>query len=154
MHLLIALDNSPLNKRITGFLKQFLDQLKEVPRLSFIQVIDISIIGTAAGFPGIFMDYAVPAMSVEEGDTLTKQLRKDASEMIEDMQRQLGIGGTVDFPLNDPVSAITDACQQKKPDLLVMGTHSRKGINHFLLGNFAEKVLRHVNIPLIIIPEK
>jgi nucleotide-binding universal stress UspA family protein len=93
-------------------------------------------------------------MSIEDKDALVRQLRKDAGEMIEDIQRQLGVGGMVDFPLNDPVSALVEACQQKMPDLLVIGTHSRKGINHFLFGNFAEKVLRHVNVPLIIIPEK
>jgi nucleotide-binding universal stress UspA family protein len=99
------------------------------------------------------MNYDVSGVSVEDEDPFIRQLRKDAGEMIEDVQRQLGVNGTVDILLNDPVSALAEACQQKMPDLLVIGTHSRKGINHFLFGNFAEKVLRHINVPLIIIPE-
>src|SRR5258706_7246970 len=153
MYLLIALDNSPLNERITGFLNQLVDQLKEILNLSFIHVIDSRIIGAAAGLR-IIMDDNVTGMLIEEGDTLAGQLRKDANEMIQDIQKQLGVGGIADFPLNDPVSAIAEACQQKMPDLLIIGTHSRKGINHFLFGNFAEKVLRHVNVPLTVIPEK
>src|SRR5258705_11117277 len=78
MHLLIALDSSPLNERITGFLKHFFDQLKEIPILSFIHVIDSRIIGTAAGVPGVTMNYDVPGMSLEDEDVLIKQLRKDA----------------------------------------------------------------------------
>ncbi|HKC34554.1 MAG TPA: universal stress protein [Chitinophagaceae bacterium] len=154
MHLLIALDSSPLNERITGFLKHFFDQLKEVPILSFIHVIDSRIIGAAADVPGVTMNYDVLSMSLEDEDVLVRQLRKDASEIIEDVQRELGVDGTIDFPLDDPVSALAEACRQKKPDFLIMGTHSRKGINHFLFGNFAEKVLRRVNVPLIVIPEK
>ncbi len=83
-----------------------------------------------------------------------RQIKEDGYKTIGDIQKQLGVMGTIDFPLNEPVSALAEACQQKNPDFLIMGTHSRKGINHFLFGNFAEKVLRHVNVPLIVIPEK
>jgi len=154
MQLLIALDNSPLTKRITDFLKEFLDQLSEVPTLSFIHVIDNRFIGAVMGYPDIVMSYDLIDRTTETEETLFSQIREDGYKTRGDIQKQLGVTGTIDFPLNDPVLALAEACQQKKPDLLVMGTHSRKGINHFLFGNFAEKVLRHINVPLIIIPEK
>ena len=154
MHLLIAMDNSPLNERITGFLKRFFDQLKEIPALSFIHVIDNRFIGAVMGYPDIVMNYDLISNNAEIEEALFRQIREDGYKTIGDIQKQLGVTGTIDFPINDPVLALTEACQQKKPDLLIMGTHSRKGINHFLFGNFAEKVLRHINIPLIVIPEK
>jgi nucleotide-binding universal stress UspA family protein len=154
MHLLIALDNSPLNERISGFLKKFLGRFSDAPKLSFIHVIDSRIVDKVSDYHDIPMNYDVSGLSLEDEDELIRQLRKDSVTMIEDVQRQLGVTGTIDFPIDDPCEALAVACQQKKPDLLVLGTHSRRGVNHFLFGNFAEKVLRHVNVPLIIIPEK
>src|SRR5690606_9291538 len=39
-------------------------------------------------------------------------------------------------------------------DIIVMGTHSRRGLEKILVGSVAEKVLRHSTIPLFIIPTK
>ena len=154
MHLLIALDNSPLNERIVGFLKKFLSQLSNPPTFSFIHVIDSSIIGPVPCYADVAMNYDESGISIEDEDELIRQLRRDSTKMIEGIQKQLGVTGTVDFPIDDPCEALAQECQKKKPDLLVIGTHSRKGINHFLFGNFAEKVGRHINVPLIVIPEK
>jgi nucleotide-binding universal stress UspA family protein len=153
MHLLIALDNSPLNERITEFLKEFLPAFKAAPRLSFIHVIDNRYMGAVMGYPDIVMSYDLSSRSAETDVALISQIRKEGRRMIKDIEKQLGIPGTIDFPLGDPVSAIAEACRKKKPDLLVMGSHGRKGINHFLFGNFSEKILRHVNVPHIIIPD-
>jgi nucleotide-binding universal stress UspA family protein len=153
MHLLIALDNSPLNERITEFLKGFLPQLNGMPSFSFIHVISNDFIGAEMGYSDITMNYDVANRALENDAVLISELRKDGQRVAEETQKQLNVTGTMDFPLGDPVSVLAEACEQKKPDFLVIGTHSRKGINHFLFGNFAEKMLRHVNVPLIIIPE-
>jgi nucleotide-binding universal stress UspA family protein len=39
-------------------------------------------------------------------------------------------------------------------DIIVMGTHSRRGLEKILVGSVAEKVLRQSKIPLFIIPTK
>lgn len=153
MHLLIALDRSPLNKRIGEFLKKFLDQFSELPIVSFIHVIDSRIIGTAQRNADIG-DIDMSGGSLEDENKFIRQLRKDSRKVAEEIQEQLGVIGLVDFPIGDPCKALIETCLHKKPDLLIIGTHSRKGINRFLFGNFAEKVLRHVQVPLIIIPEK
>lgn len=36
-------------------------------------------------------------------------------------------------------------------DLIVMGTHGRSGLNHFLIGSVAEKVIRSATIPVHIV---
>lgn len=52
----------------------------------------------------------------------------------------------------DPAQAILDAAQEMNIDFIVMGTHSRKGIDKLLMGSVAESVLRHTIIPVFIIP--
>ena len=39
-------------------------------------------------------------------------------------------------------------------DLIVLGTHGRKGFHHFLLGSVAEGVVRSSNIPVLLKREK
>jgi universal stress protein A len=49
-------------------------------------------------------------------------------------------------------AAATDICdfaQQGKFDLIVMGTHGRRGLSHLLLGSVAERVLRMAPCPVL-----
>ena len=39
-------------------------------------------------------------------------------------------------------------------DIIVMGTHSRRGLEKILIGSVAENVLHHSSIPLFIIPTR
>lgn len=48
---------------------------------------------------------------------------------------------------------ILDAAEETGADIIVMGTHSRRGIDKILMGSVAEKVLHHSTIPLFIIPK-
>ncbi|MFT3679023.1 MAG: universal stress protein [Ferruginibacter sp.] len=48
--------------------------------------------------------------------------------------------------------AILDAIKEFDADLLVMGTHSRRGFEKLLVGNLAAKMLNVITIPLLAIP--
>ena len=49
---------------------------------------------------------------------------------------------------------IIETAAEINADIIVMGTHSRRGLEKILVGSVAEKVLRHSKIPLFIIPAK
>jgi nucleotide-binding universal stress UspA family protein len=44
---------------------------------------------------------------------------------------------------------INAVAEQMKADLIVMGTHGRKGVSRFLLGSVAEKVVRTAPCPVL-----
>lgn len=44
---------------------------------------------------------------------------------------------------------ILSAVEQSKPDLVVMGTHGRRGISHALVGSVAEKIVRMSPAPVL-----
>lgn len=54
----------------------------------------------------------------------------------------------------DTGDAILDAAAELGSDIIVMGTHSRRGLDKILMGSVAEIVLRRSPIPLFIIPVK
>ena len=51
----------------------------------------------------------------------------------------------------DPSSKIESVVQKKEIDLIIMGTNGRIGLEHFLLGSVAEKVLRSVDCSVMTI---
>ena len=53
-----------------------------------------------------------------------------------------------------PYEMILSASGQWEADLIVMGTHGRTGLSYILLGSVAEKVLRHSEKPLLVVPVK
>lgn len=49
---------------------------------------------------------------------------------------------------------ILEVAQANQCDLIVIGTHGRNGIEEFLLGSTAHKLLKNATIPLYILPYK
>ena len=52
------------------------------------------------------------------------------------------------------VSEAPDYASEKDVDLIVMGTHGRRGIGHLFLGSVAEEVVRLSNVPVFTIKEE
>lgn len=50
--------------------------------------------------------------------------------------------------------SIIDVATEIDADVIVMGTHSRRGLEKILMGSVAEKVLRKSAVPMFIIPTK
>ena len=89
---------------------------------------------------------------VMETDT-TEELKDLAKDYLDRFKQHLGddmielVIKTGDFG-----EGILQTAKELKVDTIVMGTHSRKGLEKMLLGSVAEKVLHHSSIPLFIIP--
>lgn len=49
---------------------------------------------------------------------------------------------------------ILETANETKADIIVLGTHSRRGLEKILMGSVAEKVMHKSSIPLFIIPTK
>ena len=46
--------------------------------------------------------------------------------------------------------AILADARRSRADVIVMGTHGRRGLNRLLLGSDAERVLREANVPVLL----
>lgn len=72
---------------------------------------------------------------------------------------QHGVNGTprcieVVLPAEDVAQTIKRAAEAFHADLIVMGTHGRRGIQRVVLGSVAERVLRCACCPVLLVPAR
>ncbi len=101
-----------------------------------------------------WLDYPefMPSVDLQNSPFLVEKaeesLKKTAAELS-------GIRCEIKVQTGVPHRAITDAVTTEKIDLIVMTTHGRAGLPHFLLGSVAEKVARLAPCPVLTIrPEE
>ncbi len=56
---------------------------------------------------------------------------------------------TTEIRDGDPYNAIIDYADTERIDMIVMGTHGRRGLDRYLLGSVAEKVVRTAEAPVL-----
>lgn len=83
------------------------------------------------------------------------ELQKAAQEFLDKSKQHLG-DETIETVVKagDFGDGILEAATEMNVDVIVMGTHGRRGLDKILMGSVAEKVLHHSTIPLFIIPTK
>ncbi len=64
-----------------------------------------------------------------------------------------GIDLEASLAQGDPREAVLDAAEKLGADLIVMGTHGRRGIARALIGSVAESVVRTSSIPVLTLRE-
>ena len=93
-------------------------------------------------------------LDVVQTDTI-KELKRTAEDYLANMKLALNDKAIRTIVKEgDYAETILQTANEVNADLIVMGTHSRKGLDKVLLGSVAENVLHHATIPLFIIPVK
>jgi nucleotide-binding universal stress UspA family protein len=92
------------------------------------------------------LDFTFPHLAQRESSkaAITKRLSDLASELT-------SVGLASDFLISGglPTDSILDAAQAQSVDVIVMGTHGRRGLSHALFGSVAESVLRRSSCPVL-----
>jgi nucleotide-binding universal stress UspA family protein len=85
----------------------------------------------------------------------TKQAEALVTKVADEL-RSKGLKVTTVVEQGDPQSKIIDAAAKWHADLIVIGSHGRKGLEHFLLGSVSEAVARHAgcSVEIVRIPLK
>lgn len=84
-------------------------------------------------------------------------LSATAEALLENVQNRLvGEGFSVERMLSHGTAykEIVEKAKEAASDLIVIGTHGRTGMEHFLLGGVAEKVVRLAACPVLTVPGK
>jgi nucleotide-binding universal stress UspA family protein len=96
------------------------------------------------------------AVAVEAGPVVldnTEELCAEAEAYLVPVATELranGIRVTTEVRRGDPVDEILAAVRDSQADLVIMTTHGRTGFGRLLFGSVAEAVLRHADVPVIL----
>lgn len=119
--------------------------------------------GTLAKSMGaqVLVLYCVPSMTQYEGfkvlsisidnfvGTLTEAAEKAMDAFVAEHFSDTRAEGTV--IISDPYEGILKCAREHQIDMIVMGTHGRKGMDRMLFGSVAEKVVKHADVPVLTI---
>jgi universal stress protein A len=63
-------------------------------------------------------------------------------------------GATTAVRMGRPAEEIVAAGGKGKANLIVLGTHGRSGLSHLLMGSVSERVVRHSQCPVVVVPTR
>jgi nucleotide-binding universal stress UspA family protein len=111
-------------------------------RIHLLNVMGAQLIGT---------EYGIPLTSAMMEDSILRgQDRLD--QLVAARAGQAAFGGAI-LETGDARSQIEQVAQRIGADLIVMGTHGRRGISRMLLGSVAEAVARIAPCPVLFVRE-
>ena len=79
---------------------------------------------------------------------------ENAAIHAEKLARDSGITYEKMIVEGNPASEILKIAEESKKDIIVMGSIGKTGLEKFLLGSVAEKVVRNSKVPVLIIPPR
>ncbi|VWB87219.1 UspA domain-containing protein [Burkholderia lata] len=112
--------------------------------------------------PVYVVDFLVPAYDMYGYDPsiLVDAFREEGLRVTEDAARRLkarDVAGTPQISNVAPAGEdiphrIVSLANELEADLIIMGTHGRRGVQRLFLGSVAERVLRLATCPVLMIP--
>lgn len=139
--ILIATDGSEYTKRAV-------DYAVDLAKNTEAKLYAIYVVDTAA-FASIPMDAAWESMY-----ELLKQEGDEATKYVSDVAQREGLEVDRLTVEGHPAEEIIKHAEKNSVDLIVMGTLGKSGLDRFLLGSVAEKVVRTSSIPVLVVRGK
>jgi nucleotide-binding universal stress UspA family protein len=81
--------------------------------------------------------------TLEVSEKTIDKICEEQMKECQNLQKRITVGN----PSNEILSTI----ESEKIDLVIMGTHGRKGFDHAIFGSVAEKVMKKSPVPVLII---
>ncbi|MBI4775723.1 MAG: universal stress protein [Deltaproteobacteria bacterium] len=136
-NLLIPIDLSGISERLVAYGLALAEKLEARIHLIFV-LEDIH------QYAGLYVPH--PSLGTLEAD-----LKKEAQNKLKDFEEEHVSGKTAQSTVlvGDPTHEIIRYASDNDIDLIVMGTHGRKGLDRFIFGSVAEKVVKSSPIPVL-----
>jgi nucleotide-binding universal stress UspA family protein len=138
---MVAVDGSETSKR--GLQEAINLAVNQKAKLAIVHVIDLVIVYGAGQFPGAYIE-------------ATRELARETTEQARRTAVAAGIHPEVQSPEivtggYHVADTIADLAKSWKADVLVVGTHGRRGVSRMLLGSVAERIVRVAPCPLLLV---
>ena len=135
--ILCAVDFSSVSEKVA-------DSAKSLAKPLGAEVICIHVVPSGT----IYADFGIPMNSMETFcTTMVSEGEKTLAEFMERHFSDMNHRGKV--TCGDFSEEILNCAKEEQADMIVMGTHGRKGMDRLLFGSVAEKVLRQAPCPVV-----
>ena len=149
--ILIALDNHSNYKLISNKGSELAGALRA--SIALLHVFPDTITTSPDAFSGLYP--TVETMDIAQELQISKHLEEESKKFLNQVKLDINDETAKIYTAEgDVANAILETAANFKADIIVMGSHSRSGIDKILMGNVAKQVLKHSHIPLFIIPLK
>jgi nucleotide-binding universal stress UspA family protein len=145
-HILVAVDGSPTSNRglrtaidLAADQKATLQILHVVDALAGVPALE------GAYFPAQYLDQMADALRDQGRAVLAKA---QALASARGVDANLGLVESVGHTV---AHAILAHARRQRADLIVLGTHGRRGLSRALMGSDAEMVLREARVPVLMV---
>lgn len=142
-NILVPIDGSPTSKKA-------LDEAVELARLTggrihLLHVVDLYVAATGFEAAGAYMNDLRPVL-VGSGEELVAKAKADVE------QSGIAVETEVYESVSQRVSEIiVQRAESLGADLIVLGTHGRRGIERIVMGSDAEQVVRTAPVPVLLV---
>ncbi len=149
--ILIAIDNESSSEEVASGALQLVEQLHT--EVAFVSAIEIPALINQA-------DTMIPSYGFNENLTLEMEVENNSHKIFEKLHEKMIIKiffnhkVTTFIEEGTPHEAILLVAKEWNADLIVVGTNGRTGLAHLVIGSVAEKVIRHSEKPVFVIPVK
>jgi nucleotide-binding universal stress UspA family protein len=149
-HILVTTDFSEAADSAFEYAKEQLKLTgKEKSKITLLKVIDV--VPPAS----IKFEYG---LAIADKKGMLQKVYKHASEQMREIAKKQFAGLPVETAVVKPKKAVYQEIikfvETNNVSLIVMSTHGRTGVKHFLLGSVAERVVRRSPCPVMIVPAK
>jgi nucleotide-binding universal stress UspA family protein len=137
--ILIAIDGGPTSEKIASAALQLGTSLRA--EMAVLSVVDTNLLMTDGG-----------VTPQEMAELMKVDLMKNQKVIIDKIFKAGKILSFVEK--GNPHEIILKTSEEWQADLIVIGTHGKTGLLTLLMGNVAEKIIRHSARPILVIPCK
>lgn len=121
--------------------------------IALLHVFPDTITTSPNAFSGLYP--MMGTMDIEQGLKMAERLDEESKNFLNQVKAEMNDEQTDIYTAEgDVADAILEIANNSKADVIVIGSHSRSGIDRLLMGNVAQKVVKHSNIPMFIVPVK
>lgn len=96
----------------------------------------------------------IEASTWDRVDTETRRWAERQVEKLAEKARKRGVRASAMMVTGDPAQQIVRMARSKRADLIVVGTHGRRGFSKFFLGSVAERVIATAPCPVMTVRGK
>ncbi len=138
MKILLAIDDSKFSETaVQNLIKEFKPESTEVCVFTVVESLALTTPAYAYGAGPVFpQDYTA----------ILEKWRTEARALVERTAKTLqaaGFKATAEVGEGEARTAILERADQWRPDLIILGSHGRRGLDRFLLGSVSEGIARH-----------